>query len=73
MKKVQGARKQHTALDELCRRYENRGITYDRSSESAKQRSREVSARTSAPRSYGAVVRDLKGLQKYKSVFNSYK
>ena len=41
MKKVQNAKGQEKALDELYRRYEGRGMTYDHSPEYTEQKSRE--------------------------------
>ena len=63
MKKVQNAKGQEKALDELYRRYESRGMTYDHSPEYTEQKSREISARTTAPKSYkmsAGVAADLK-------------
>lgn len=54
MKKVQNADNQEKALDELFKRYEKRGATYDRSPEYAEQRSREIEMRTNARRAYKA-------------------
>ncbi len=65
MKKVQRSAKQDTALDELYKRYEDRGNNYNKSPEYAEQESRALLTRSSAPKSYRVVGgTDLK---KYKS------
>lgn len=65
MKKVQNGAKQDTALNELYKRYENRGEHYNASPEYAEQESRALLTRSVAPKSY----RVLGGanLKKYKS------
>ena len=45
MKKVQNAQSHENALDELFKRYEERGATYDRSPEYTEQKTREIKMR----------------------------
>lgn len=52
MKKVQSSAKQDKALDELRKRYEDRGRNYNDSPEYAEQKSREILTRSVAPKSY---------------------
>lgn len=66
MKKVQNANGQGKALDELYRRYEHRGMTYDNSPEYAEQKSREMSTRAYAPKSY-KISGGTADLKKYKN------
>ena len=65
MKKVQNVAKNDSALEELCKRYENRGKTYSTSPESVKQQSREISKRSTAPKSYR--VSGNENVNRYKS------
>ena len=65
MKKVQKSANQDTALDELYKRYEDRGNNYNKSPEYAEQETRELLTRSSAPRSYRIVSGT--DIQKYKS------
>lgn len=67
MKKVQKNAKQDRALDELYKRYENRGRSYDRSPAYAEQKSREINTRTVAPKSYKISSGSVENLQKYKN------
>ena len=66
MKEVQNAKVQKKARDELYRRYEHRGTTYDKSPEYAEQKSREISARAYAPKSY-KISGGAADLKKYKN------
>ena len=50
MKKVQNADNHEKALDELFKRYDRRGATYDKSPEFTEQKSREIEMRTNARR-----------------------
>lgn len=52
MKKVHSGRNTDKTLDELYKRYENRSSSYDRSREYAEQKSREITTRSTAPKSY---------------------
>lgn len=54
MKKVQNASDNEKALDELFKRYEERGATYDGSSEYAEQKKREIKMRANTQRVYKA-------------------
>ena len=65
MKKVQNVANNDSTLKELCERYENRGRTYSRSPESTEQKSREISTRTRAPKSYK--ISGGENLHNYKS------
>lgn len=67
MKKVQSSAKQDKALDELYKRYEDRGSTYDSSPAYAEQKSREMNTRASAPRSYKLSSGNAETLKKYKN------
>lgn len=67
MRRVRNAKGQDKALDELYKRYESRGITYDHSPEYAEQKSREISARTTAPKSYKMSAGVAADLKKYKN------
>ena len=65
MKQVQNVANNDSTLKELCERYENRGKNYSRSRESTEQKSREISTRTRAPKSYK--VSGGENLHQYKS------
>lgn len=67
MRKVQSSEKQGRAIDELCKRYENRGTNYDRSPEYAEQKTREIATRAIAPKSYKISHSDAEHLHKYKN------
>ena len=67
MKKVQNAEKRENAIDELCKRYEERGHSYDRSPEYAEQKTREIETRTTAPRSYKLSSGNASDLKKFKN------
>ena len=67
MKKVQSGRNTEKTLDELYKRYENRTSTYDRSREYAEQKSRELSTRSNAPKSYKLSSSDGVNIKKYKN------
>jgi hypothetical protein len=67
MKKVQNAEKRENAIDELCKRYEERGRSYDRSPEYAEQKTREIETRTTAPRSYKLSSGNASELKKFKN------
>lgn len=67
MKKVQNAEKQDRALDELYKRYENRGMNYDSSPEYADQEGRAIHTRSIAPKSYRVSGRTAENLYKYKN------
>ena len=66
MKKVQKATQKTSALNELYKRYEDRGATYDRSPEYAEQKSREINARTGALRS-SVARRGVTDLKQYRN------
>ena len=73
MKKVQRVTQNASALDELYKRYENHGATYDSSPEYAEQKSREINARTGALRS-SAMRKGVTNLEKYRNgVFGTRK
>lgn len=67
MKRVQNATSQEKALDELYKRYDRRGVTYDRSPEYTEQKSREINARTIAPKSYKISAGGADNLKKFKN------
>lgn len=52
MKQVQNASFDNRAIEELCRRYRDRGMNYSCARESAEQEENEICSRTVAPRSY---------------------
>ena len=52
MKQVQNASFDNRAIEELCRRYRDRGMNYSGARESAEQEENEICSRTVAPRSY---------------------
>ena len=54
MRKVQNAENQEKALDELFKRYENRGATYHKSPEYTDQKTREIKMRANTSRVYKA-------------------
>ena len=66
MKKLQKATQKTSALNELYKRYEDRGATYDRSPENAEQKSREINARTGALRS-SVARKGITDLKKYRN------
>lgn len=67
MKKVQSEKNTDKTLDELFRRYRQGTTTYDRSREYAEQKSRELSARSTAPRSYKRSNADKTSFDKYRN------
>ena len=67
MKRVQNATSQEKALNELYKRYDKRGMTYDRSPEYTEQKSREISTRTTAPKSYKISASGVDNLKKFKN------
>ena len=67
MKKVQNANVQGKVLNELYKRYEDRGMIYDGSPEYAAQKSREIATRTAAPKSYKVSAGNVAHLKKYKN------
>ena len=67
MNEVQNGVKNDAALEELCKRYKNRGINYNASPEYAKQESREVLTRTIAPNSYRVSGGAEENIDRYKS------
>lgn len=67
MKKVQDATKQDKALNELCKRYEDRGRNYNDSPEYAEQETREILTRSVAPKSYKISGGNVSNLHKYKN------
>ncbi len=67
MKKVQSSKNQDRVIDELCKRYENRGTNYDRSPAYAEQKTREIATRAIAPKSYKISNDGAKHLHEYKN------
>lgn len=67
MKEVQKGAKKDAALDELCKRYQNRGMKYNSSPEYARQESNEVHTRTIAPSSYRVTGGAQENIERYKS------
>lgn len=67
MKEVQKSVKNDAALDELYKRYQNRGMNYSASPEYAKQESKEVLTRTIAPSSYRVTGGAGEDIERYKS------
>lgn len=60
-------KKNDKALNELYKRYEDRGKSYNQSPEYAEQESREINARTIAPKSYKISAGKAQNLHKYKN------
>lgn len=67
MKKVQSDKNAEKTLDELFRRYRQSTTTYDHSKEYAEHKSRELSARSEAPKSYKRSSADGMNFNKYRN------
>lgn len=67
MKKVHNAENHEKALDELFKRYEERGAAYNRSPEYTEQKTREIEMRANTRKSFKVSGQGARELHKYKN------